>query len=420
MYARVQDLTSILCLDRDLKCLHYFRYWFKIFWHLRPVFHLNFVMEAGFFALEFCVKKRQIEIGLLYSRSGDYRLISGSCHKGAINAIARVNENPAFDFEFVAVERDPKGDIDKYEPLCTEILQETSARHVIGCVTSWSRKEVIPSLERFGGTLWYTVPYEGFEASDHVVYTHACPNQHLLPLLDWAFSIYGKRGYLTGSNYIWGWEMNRIAREEIEAAGGEVLGERHLPIGSLNIDLMMDEIKKTRPNFILNSLIGESQYRFISAYHALGKTDPHFLPETCPIMSCNLTECELSALGETSEGLIAAGPYFQGQTDWPQGDGFGTSHEAATYVAVMELARLLSLDQTAHQMNLGKLLAQDDEGQGIIDQQTHHTSLPVLIAQVENGTFVVRRRFAPVMGDPYLSRGRKELHEIGPDLRIVS
>ena len=62
----------------------------------------------------------------------------------------------------------------------------------IGCVTSWSRKEVIPVLERHGGTLWYPLPYEGFEASDHVVYTHACPNQHLLPLLDWALPRMGR------------------------------------------------------------------------------------------------------------------------------------------------------------------------------------------------------------------------------------
>lgn len=366
------------------------------------------------------MEKRQIEIGLLYSRSGDYRLISESCRTGALNAIARVNESQVFDFEFLAVERDPKSDIDKYEPLCAEILKDTTARHIIGCVTSSSRKEVIPTLERSGGTLWYAVPYEGFEASDHVVYTHACPNQHLLPLLDWAFSSYGTRGYLMGSNYIWGWEMNRIAREEIDNIGGKVLGERYLPMGSLDVDLMIDEISKTRPDFILNSLIGESQYHFISAYHELGKKDPHFFPKTCPILSCNLTECELPALGDTSEGLVAAGPYFRAQIDWPNGDEFGSSHEASSFAAVMELARLLSLDKAADQMNLSNLLAQDELDHGIVDRQTHHTSLPVLIAQVENGAFVTRRRFAQVKGDPYLSRGRKKLQEVGPDLRIVS
>lgn len=83
-------------------------------------------------------------------------------------------------------------------------MHNTGARHIIGTVTSSSRKEVIPVLEKHGGTLWYALPYEGFEASDHVVYTHACPNQ-LLPLLDWALPTYGARAYLTGSNYMQGW-----------------------------------------------------------------------------------------------------------------------------------------------------------------------------------------------------------------------
>ncbi|MEY4872928.1 MAG: hypothetical protein RLZZ563_2258, partial [Pseudomonadota bacterium] len=182
--------------------------------------------------------KRRIEIGLLYSRSGSYSLISDACRSGALAAIAQINADADLDLTFVPVERDPGGNVDLYGPLCEEILHDTRARHVIGCVTSWSRKEVIPTLERFGGTLWYAVPYEGFEASDHVVYTHACPNQHLLPLLDWVMPAHGRKAYLTGSNYIWGWEMNRLARERITQAGGEIAGERYLPIGSRDVGRM--------------------------------------------------------------------------------------------------------------------------------------------------------------------------------------
>ncbi len=222
--------------------------------------------------------KRQIELGVLYSRSGSYALISEACRAGVLAAVEAVNADLSHDIAFLPVERDPAGNIDLYGPLCEEILRGTSARHVVGCVTSWSRKEVIPTLEKAGGTLWYAVPYEGFEASDHVVYTHACPNQHLLPLLDWAMPTYGRRAYLTGSNYIWGWEMNRLARETVAAAGGEILGERYLPLGSLEVGRMIEEIRVTRPDFILNSLIGPSQYAFLAEYHALGLSDPHFRP----------------------------------------------------------------------------------------------------------------------------------------------
>ena len=384
---------------------------------------------------------RRIELGLLYSRSGSYALISDACRTGALAAIAMVHADPAFDLSFVPVERDPGGNIDLYAPLCDDILRQTSARHVIGCVTSWSRKEVIPTLENAGGTLWYAVPYEGFEASDHVVYTHACPNQHLLPLLDWAFPAYGRRTYLTGSNYIWGWEMNRLARETVMAAGGQVLGERYLPIGSRDVGRMMDEVRATAPDFILNSLIGPSSYAFLAAYHALGQADARFLPQACPVLSCNMTECELPALGDAAEGLIAAGPYFRGaQTEWtgpewtgPEWTGterrgtewtgtgqFGSSHEAAAFVAVVELARLLHGREGSETASLSTLLA---SGQShIIDSQTHHTTLPVLIAQVRAGRFAVLERKAAVAGDPYLTRPRVDSRAPGlrPGLRVVS
>jgi hypothetical protein len=106
--------------------------------------------------------KRQIKLGLLLSRSGSYSLISEACRSGALAAIARVNGDQDMDLSFVPVERDPCGNIDAYGPLCEEILRDTGARHVVGCITSWSRKEVIPTVEKFGGTLWYAVPYEGF------------------------------------------------------------------------------------------------------------------------------------------------------------------------------------------------------------------------------------------------------------------
>ncbi len=361
--------------------------------------------------------KRRIELGLLYSRSGSYSLISEACRTGALAAIAIVNADPALDVAFLPVERDPGGNIDAYGPMCEDIIRTTGARHVIGCVTSWSRKEVIPTVEKFGGTLWYAVPYEGFEASDHVVYTHACPNQHLLPLLDWVMPAHGRRAYLTGSNYIWGWEMNRLARERITAAGGEVTGERYLPIGSREVGRMIEELRFIRPDFILNSLIGPSSYEFLAAYRALGAADAHFRAETCPVLSCNLTECELPALGQSAEGLVAAGPYFRGVPGWPGVGQFGSSHEAAAYSAVRELARLLSHREGAEALPLSQLLATDN-GAGIVDPETHHTVLPVIIARVSDGAFHPIKQLSAVAGDPYLSRGRTA--PVAPMLRVVS
>lgn len=359
--------------------------------------------------------KRKIDLGILFSRSGTYSLLGEASLTGALKAIAKINADPEFDVAFRAVARDPQGNIDAYAPLCEEILRESAARHVIGCTTSWSRKEVIPSLERADGALWYPVPHEGFETSDRIVYTHACPNQHLLPLLDHAFTRHGTRSYLIGSNYIWGWEMNRLAREIGMRAGGSVLGERYLPLGATGVARIVAEIAEMRPDFVLNQLIGPSQYAFLQAMAELRAHDPYFAQGQCPVLSCNLTECELPAIGSAAESVIAAGPWFRGMPDLAQGE-VGSSFEAVAHASVMMLARLLHGRPEAEMWPLAQLLALPEAAQMGINARTHYVKLPVVIAQVQDGVFVALKSMGPVEGDPYLTLRPEALR---PALRVV-
>lgn len=365
--------------------------------------------------------RQEIQLGLLYSRSGAYARIGDACLDGARAAVADVNADPDRPIRFSPLLRDPGGNIDAYPIMAAELLERCSVRHIIGCVTSWSRKEVIPVLERAGGTLWYGCPYEGFEASDHVVYTHACTNQHLLPLLHWAFPRFGHRGYLTGSNYIWGWEINRVARAAIAESGGETLGERYLPIGSTDIARMIEEIRETQPDFVLNSLIGESSYAFLDAIRQLREVDPRFADGRCPVLSCNLTECELGVLGDAAEGLISVGPYFAGEA-WPYGAAhrrFASSFEAAPYAAVMMLADLLSAVPDRTSARLDELLRANPATSHPIDATTHHTKLPVLIAEVRGGAFHVIGRKGIIAADPYLGRTQIHAPERRARLKVV-
>ena len=350
--------------------------------------------------------KRPVQIGILRSRSGGYQAIARASLTGAQAGIDRVNADPALSVRLIPVERDPAGQIDHYAPLCQDILATSAARHILGCVTSSSRKEVLPVLERAGATLWYPLPYEGFEASEHVAYLHACPNQHLLPLLGWALPRFGRRVHLVGSNYIWGWEINRLAREVVTTAGGEILRERHLAVGETDVARIVDEIEARPPHFVLNSLIGPSQYNFVREMRRRGLRTP--------ILSCNLTEGELPLMGRAAEGLIAAGPFFRTPGAVPD---FGSSHEAVAFDAVMEMARLFHRHPGAEAMPLAQLLDLD-AGASMIDRRTHHRALPVLIARVENGTFRVIHDLPAVAGDPYLTRS-DPVAAARPALRVV-
>jgi branched-chain amino acid transport system substrate-binding protein len=128
-----------------------------------------------------------------------------------ISAARQVRIEPVF--------YDPHADLAAYLEGARQLLR-AGCRHIVGTITSAARKEVIPLVEKHDGLLWYMCPYEGFEANENVIYVGGCPNQHLIPLFEHLIPRFGARPYLVGANYVWGWEMNRLARELINNAAG--------------------------------------------------------------------------------------------------------------------------------------------------------------------------------------------------------
>ena len=250
-----------------------------------------------------------LRLGILFSTTGAYGMLGRDCRDGAMTAIEDLRGEGSIAIEPVA--GDPAASSERYIELARRMLQEDGCRHVIGTVTSQARKDVIPVVEKHDAQLWYVCPYEGFEANPNVIYTGACPNQHLLPLFEHMLPTFGRRVYLAGANYIWGWEMNRLAREVVIEAGGEIVGERCLPIGDTDVDRILAEVAARRPDFILSNMLGPSNHAFLRAMQALGRRDPAFRPERCPVVSCDLTECELPEIGlGAADGQLAAASYF--------------------------------------------------------------------------------------------------------------
>ena len=377
-----------------------------------------------------------IPIGVLFSASGPYAAIGGEGLAGSILAIDEINSNALYDFKLQPHVRDPLGITENYAPLAADIVATSGARHIIGCTTSWSRKEVIPLLEKSDTMLWYPCPYEGFEVHEQVIYLGACPNQHVLPLLDFALPRVGADGYLVGSNYIWGWETSRIARDAMEAAGGRVAGERYVPLGDIDVDRIIQEIRLKRPSFILNTLIGPSSYAFLNAYEALGRDDPSFQPTVRPVLSCNFSERELAQVGKPAHGQYAVSPYFQNLAT-PENRQFlavvrkfapATEHVSAffaqAYAAVHLLAAGLSAtgtDDTRAVLNAvaGRVVTAPF-GLVEIENTNNHTVLTPRIGRAGSSGFeIVSDLAAAIRPDPYLARATARAAKQVSHLRVV-
>lgn len=254
---------------------------------------------------------RRLPVGVIFSTSGPYKTVGRELRDGALLGLELANAQTEHGLLLEPQVVNPGGSLESYRE-ATEDLLNRGVRHVIGCYTSSSRKEIIPIIEKFGGLLWYPSHYEGFESCPNVIYTGASPNQHVVPLAQWALPRYGHSAYCIGSNYIWPWENTRIMRGLIQESGGTVIRERYLPIGSTDVGPVIAEIRDARPDFVFNTLIGESSYHFYRAYHALGQEDETFRADRRPILSCTLSEPELYAIGpEAVTGHIACSVYFQ-------------------------------------------------------------------------------------------------------------
>ncbi len=359
-------------------------------------------------------------IGLLFSVSGVDKRIGIDALDGALMALEEVNADPSFDFKLNPIIRDPGDSLPLFHKYAEEMLGELGCRQIIGSVTSSSRKEVIPVVEKHDALLWYCCPYEGFESCENVIYLGSTPNQHMVPLFKYVITRFGANVYIAGSNYIWGWETSRVARELITACNGSVMGDRFVPLGSEDIERLIEEIEAKRPDFVLNNLIGNSSYAFFKAYMKLGQRNPAFLPENTPIVSCNIAECEIDSIGvEALTGHFTTAVYFENQTN-PENkemiaavrarygnDRRSSNYVVSNYTAIKMLATAIrdtGSDKIAdvHPSLLARRF-QTTLGPIKIDKWTNHAALRPGIGTFdgENGFEIVSAAEELVAADPY-------------------
>lgn len=363
--------------------------------------------------------KTGVRIGLMCSTTGPYQSIGNAMLCGALLAIERVSGDPRFAFFFEPDVVNPAGDLAQYYTLSQSLL-ESGIRHVVGCYTSSSRKEVLPLFERRDGLLWYPSHYEGFECSDNVIYVGASPNQHIVPLISYLMSAVGKRAYCVGSNYVWPWESNRVMREILEANAGDVICERYLPIGSTDVEQIIEEVERLRPDFVFSSLIGESGQALVSAYGQAQITGR--IPRSIPLASCTLSEEELKAVeGVARAGHICSSVYFQSIETSANADfvsdikkRFGselvTSADAeASFIAVLLLAEAIhhagSDDVQLVKRSAPQCPLDAPQGRVWIDAENYHCYLtPRLgISNSDGGFEILANAAEPQKPDPYLT-----------------
>ncbi len=267
-----------------------------------------------------------IKVGVMYSTTGTIAIVEKSLQDATFLALEQINTNTGpwegngEGIEGRKIQKvvvNPDSNWDLYNQMSKRLIDEDQVVCVLGCYTSASRKSVLPVFEEKDSILYYPVYYEGNECSSNVFYTGAAPNQQITDSIPYCYENFGPRGFFIGSDYIYPKESNRIAKAELEKAGGTVVGDEYAALGTTEFITIINKIKQAKPDFVLSNLVGDSIPAFYRQYKDAGIT-----ADQIPIMAYPTTEEEIQAMGpEYAEGHYTSFNYFQ-TVDTPENKAF--------------------------------------------------------------------------------------------------
>ena len=143
------------------------------------------------------------------------------------------------------------------------LLDEEQVDVVIGTHSSATRAAAKPLAEAADILYIYAALYEGGECSSVMFNTGEVPSQQLQTTIPWMMEdTGGTTWFLIGNDYLWPRRSFEWARQYIEAAGGEVVGEEYVPLGTTDFSSVAQQISAADPDLIFPALVGGDAIAF--------------------------------------------------------------------------------------------------------------------------------------------------------------
>jgi urea transport system substrate-binding protein len=258
-----------------------------------------------------------IRIGILHSLQGTMAMSEIALRDAALLAVDEINEVGGIaGRRLEAIVRDGASDPAIFADQARRLILDDGVISIFGCWTSASRKRVKPVVEAEHSLLWYPVQYEGYEASEAIIYTGAAPNQQIIPAVEWSLrsllpslsvDIRQAHIYLIGSDYVFPRRANAIIRRRLQEDGILPVAEKYIPLGMLDFSNIVEDIQKVGAHVVINTVNGSSNIGFFRALEERG-----IQAKDCPVISLSVAEAEIRDIGARRlAGHYAVWNYFQ-------------------------------------------------------------------------------------------------------------
>ncbi len=205
-----------------------------------------------------------VRIGILFSNSGPAGIFGqptvniSEFIEEDINAAGGINGRPV---EIVLA--DDASDPAIGRQAMEQLIDSDNVDVVLGTHSSATREAAKPVAEDADVLYIYTALYEGGECSPVMFNTGEVPSQQLAPAIPWVMEqTGGQTWFLLGNDYVWPRTSFEWARQYIEAAGGEVVGEEYVPLGTQDFSSVAQQIAGSGADLIFPALVGGDAIAF--------------------------------------------------------------------------------------------------------------------------------------------------------------
>ncbi len=351
-----------------------------------------------------------IMVGVMHSLKGTMSAEETPIAAVTMFAIAEINAaGGLLGRQVEAILRDGGSNPQQFAQIAEELTQVHEVDAVFGCWTSACRKAVKPVFESENNLLFYPVQYEGLESSENIVYLGPVPNQQMIPAFYWARENFGGKIYLVGSDYIFPRAANLILSGYKGMVDASIVGESYIPLGSTDVNHIIDDIMQSKPDVIFNTINGSSNVAFFNALQNAGIN-----ANTIPVISFSVDENSLDQIHRANKAALhkhyVASSYFQ-SLNTPGNQAFVSqvlthfsdnlsypvnnvsAAMVAAYVGVHLWADTVrnaqSTDPVTVRRHLGKMYRIAPNGPVLVDEQNGHLWQHTYIGQINTDNQLV-------------------------------
>ena len=251
----------------------------------------------------------EIKIGVLYSLSGTFAGSERPMADAIVLAVEEINKaGGVLGRPIKPLIVDAHSDAELAAREAEKLIAKEEVVTLFGCGSSSSRKLVTPVCASHDNLLMYSALYEGLEQSPYVIYVGGAPNQQIQPTAKYTFAdLHKRKFFLVGSDYVYSRAANEILSDELKKLGAEIVGVAYEPLGSSDFTSIVEQIKQTKADMVMNTIDGSSNTDFFQAMRRAGVQ-----PDKVPIMWLSVGDEDLSSIPQQELiGDFISLPYFQ-------------------------------------------------------------------------------------------------------------